>query len=53
MFCNYVQEFVGRATEEKYTGSAKFCYWTHPSARAFKKEDAVKAFEEAKTNYAG
>lgn len=40
------------AFEEKYTGPVKFCYWTHPSARAFKKEDAVKAFEEVKNNYA-
>jgi len=43
----YVSSF-----EEKYIGPAKFCYWTHPSARTFKKEDAIKAFEDVKRNYA-
>lgn len=52
MFCNYVRGFDGGVFEKKYPGPTKFCYWTHPSARAFKKEDAVNAFDEVKNNYA-
>jgi hypothetical protein len=37
--------------EGSYAGNSVFCYWNHPS-RGFKKDEAVKAFEEAKTNYA-
>lgn len=38
--------------EKNYTGPAKFCYWTHPSARAFKKDEAVAALKEVQEKYA-
>ncbi|GAB3566094.1 hypothetical protein GCM10027578_14700 [Spirosoma luteolum] len=36
-----------RTFEKNYPGTANFCYWTHPSARSFKKDEAVDAFAKA------
>lgn len=40
---------------ENYSGSATFCYWTHPSSRAFNndKAKAIRDFQAANQQYAG